>query len=83
MSLQYNNKPVFELVPAATISNMIGTYGVTAFGNAPLNVVIDNLNINKMILVGLKKTKSEEKKFTFFRHNPGTGSIWDETNAIT
>jgi uncharacterized membrane protein len=52
--LQFNNKTVFVLVLASTIIYLIGTFGVTAFGNVPLNNELEALNITKLNLKELK-----------------------------
>ncbi|MDD7885870.1 DUF1772 domain-containing protein [Flavivirga sp. 57AJ16] len=52
--LQFNNKTVFVLVLASTIIYLIGTFGVTAFGNVPLNNELEVLNITKLNLIELK-----------------------------
>ena len=56
--LQFNNKPVFWLVLASTIIYLIGTFGVTAFGNVPLNNELDTLNINSIILKELENFRT-------------------------
>jgi len=52
--LQFNNKTVFVLVLASTIIYLIGTFGVTAFGNVPLNNELEALNITKLNQIELK-----------------------------
>lgn len=52
--LQFNNKTVFVLVLASTIIYLIGTFGVTAYGNVPLNNELEALNITKLNLIELK-----------------------------
>ena len=39
----FNNKTVFGLVLASTIVYLIGTFGITAFGNVPLNNELEAL----------------------------------------
>lgn len=56
--LQFNNKPVFWLVLASTIIYLIGTFGITAFGNVPLNNELDVLNITKLSLIELKNFRT-------------------------
>jgi uncharacterized membrane protein len=56
--LQFNNKTVFVLVLASTIIYLIGTFGVTAFGNVPLNNELDALNITKLNLLELKNFRA-------------------------
>ena len=52
--LQINNKTVFVLVLASTIIYLIGTFGITAFGNIPLNNELEALSITKLNLLELK-----------------------------
>ena len=56
--LQFNNKPVFWLVLASAIIYLIGTFGITAFGNVPLNNALDALNINNIYLNELKNFRT-------------------------
>lgn len=52
--LQLNNKTSFVLVLASTIIYLIGTFGITAFGNVPLNNELEALNITELNLIKLK-----------------------------
>ncbi|WP_299113195.1 DUF1772 domain-containing protein [uncultured Winogradskyella sp.] len=52
--LQFNNKPVFWLVLASAIIYLIGTFGITAFGNVPLNNELDAINTTKLSEVELQ-----------------------------
>ena len=52
--LQYSYKSVFWLVLAATIIYFIGTFGVTAFGNVPLNNELEALNLRDLSQVELQ-----------------------------
>ena len=52
--LQFNNKTVFVLVLASTIIYLIGTFGVTAFGNVPLNNELEALTITNLKAIELK-----------------------------
>jgi uncharacterized membrane protein len=50
---QFNNKAVFWLLLASAVIYLIGTFGVTAFGNVPLNneleaLTVTNLNIKEL-----------------------------------
>lgn len=56
--LQFKIKPVFGLVLAATIIYLIGVFGVTAFGNVPLNNALNNLNIDKLNAAELKNFRN-------------------------
>lgn len=57
-ALQYNNKPGFWFHFASAIIFLIGVFGVTAFGNVPLNDALNNLNIDKLNVVELKNFRS-------------------------
>ncbi|WP_282043212.1 DUF1772 domain-containing protein [Winogradskyella flava] len=56
--LQFNNKPVFVLVLASAIIYLFGTFGITAFGNVPLNNELETLNITKLSLLELKNFRT-------------------------
>ncbi|KJD36253.1 membrane protein [Tamlana sedimentorum] len=56
--LQYKNNLTFWLVLAATIIYVIGTFGVTAFGNVPLNNALHNINIIECTAAELKNFRS-------------------------
>lgn len=56
--LQFNNKTVFVLMLASTILYLIGNFGVTAFGNVPLNNELEALNITRLNLTELKNFRT-------------------------
>jgi len=56
--LQLNHKTVFWFVLASTIIYLIGTFGVTAFGNVPLNNELDALKIHGFNLTELKQFRT-------------------------
>lgn len=56
--LQFNNKPVFWFALVSAIIYLIGTFGVTAFGNVPLNNELDALNINQLSVIELKNFRT-------------------------
>lgn len=56
--LQYNDKTVFWLILSATVIYLIGTFGVTALGNVPLNNQLDVLQINQLNISELKGFRS-------------------------
>lgn len=56
--LQLNHKTVFWFVLASTIIYLIGTFGVTAFGNVPLNNELDALNIHGFNLTELNQFRT-------------------------
>jgi len=43
-ALHYNNSPHFALLLAAAVIYLIGNFGVTVFGNVPMNNVLDRFN---------------------------------------
>ncbi|WP_298340825.1 anthrone oxygenase family protein [uncultured Algibacter sp.] len=57
-SMQFNNKPMFGLVLASAIIYLIGTFGITAFGNVPLNNELEALNITKLSILELKNFRT-------------------------
>lgn len=67
--LQFNNKPVFELVLASTIIYLFGTFSVTAFGNVPLNNELDALHIPKFSLLELKNFRTYYESTWNHYHN--------------
>ncbi|SEE66498.1 Uncharacterized membrane protein [Tenacibaculum sp. MAR_2010_89] len=67
--LQFNTKTVFWLVLASTIIYCIGTFGITALGNVPLNNELDGLNINKLNLLELKNFRSYYESTWNHYHN--------------
>lgn len=60
--LQWKN-PRFGFVLAATVVYAIGTFGVTALGNVPLNNELDVLNIHEL-------NKGELQKFRIYYEQP-------------
>ncbi len=67
--LQFNNKPVFWLVLASAIIYLIGVFGVTAFGNVPLNNKLDALKITKLIVLELKNFRTYYESTWNHYHN--------------
>ncbi|GGZ82903.1 anthrone oxygenase family protein [Algibacter mikhailovii] len=55
---QLNNKPLFWLALASTILYLIGPFGITAFGNVPLNNALDTLNISQLNPLELKNFRT-------------------------
>lgn len=53
-ALQNNNKLMFWLLLTSAIIYLIGTFGVTAFGNVPLNNELDALDIKALNITELK-----------------------------
>lgn len=46
--LHYNDTSIFWYITAATILYSIGTFGVTAFGNVPLNNALEALELSAL-----------------------------------
>ncbi len=67
--LQFNNKPVFWLVLASAIIYLIGVFGVTAFGNVPLNNKLDTLKITKLSVLELKNFRTYYESTWNHYHN--------------
>lgn len=44
--LHYNESNLFWLLLAATVTYLIGTFGVTIFGNVPLNNILDRFDLD-------------------------------------
>lgn len=55
---QYTHKPVFGFVLASAILYAVGTFGITAFGNVPLNNELEALNIYQLNLQELKSFRN-------------------------
>ncbi|PQJ15777.1 anthrone oxygenase family protein [Aureicoccus marinus] len=53
------NTSVFVLLVASTIIYLIGTFGVTAFGNVPLNNQLDALSLSELNINELKDFRLE------------------------
>ncbi len=45
---QFQTKPVFWFALAAALVYAIGTFGITAFGNVPLNNALDQLDLTQL-----------------------------------
>ncbi len=52
---QYHSGPKFLLLFAATLIYLLGTFGVTAFGNVPLNDALDVLDLPSLGEVEIKE----------------------------
>ncbi len=65
--LQYSHKSVFWLLLAATIIYLIGTFGVTAFGNVPLNNELEALNLKDLSVTELQNFRYYyERNWNFY-----------------
>ncbi len=67
--LQFNNKVMFWLVLASAIIYLIGTFGITAFKNVPLNNELDILKITKLSLSELKNFRTYYESTWNHYHN--------------
>ena len=56
--LQFDNKPVFWLVVASAVIYLVGTFGVTALGNVPLNNELEAFDINQTVPNVLKEFRT-------------------------
>ncbi len=52
--LQYSYKPMFWFMAASAVVYLVGTFGVTAFGNVPLNNELEALNLKELSVTELK-----------------------------
>lgn len=53
--LQNSNRPAFWFILASTVVYLIGTFGVTALGNVPLNNALDGLDLMQLDIPELKR----------------------------
>ncbi|MFD2725692.1 anthrone oxygenase family protein [Hyunsoonleella rubra] len=72
--LEFNNKPLFWLTLASTIIYLVGTFGVTAFGNVPLNNALEALNINSLSVLELENFRTNYENTWNWYHNIRTVS---------
>lgn len=56
--VQFNNKIVFGFVLSSTIIFLIGTFGITAFGNVPLNNELEAFDISMLTSIELKNFRT-------------------------
>jgi len=56
--LHYSDKAMFGLLIASAMVYLIGTFGVTAFGNVPLNNELESLKISELHMSELKHFRS-------------------------
>lgn len=56
--LQYNYKPMFWFLAASAVIYLIGTFGVTAFGNVPLNNELEALHLKELSITELKSFRT-------------------------
>ncbi len=55
----HSNKVTFWLLLAASITYMLGTFGVTVFGNVPLNNALDVIEISSLSMDQLTKFRND------------------------
>ncbi|MBW1295018.1 DUF1772 domain-containing protein [Aquimarina litoralis] len=72
--MYFNIKPIFWFVLASTIVYLIGTFGITAFGNVPLNNQLDALDIAKLSTLELKNFRGYYERSWNYYHNIRTVS---------
>lgn len=53
--LQNSNRPAFWFILASAVVYLIGTFGVTALGNVPLNNALDGLDLMQLDILELKR----------------------------
>ena len=64
---QFNSGPSWWFLLAATITYLLGTFGVTVFGNVPLNDLLDAMDLNTLSEVKTTEfRKSYESKWNRF-----------------
>lgn len=68
--LHYNQSSRFWFLLAATIIYLVGTFGVTIFGNVPMNNMLDRFNLES---AGVEETALERANFE---------SRWNNLNTI-
>ncbi|WP_299107676.1 anthrone oxygenase family protein [uncultured Tenacibaculum sp.] len=56
--MQFNYKPMFWFVLISALTYLIGTFGITAFGNVPLNNELEALNLDKLDITQLKNFRN-------------------------
>ncbi|MGI9533261.1 DUF1772 domain-containing protein [Lutimonas sp.] len=56
--LQYSYKPMFWFIAASAAIYLMGTFGVTAFGNVPLNNELEALNLKELSISELKNFRN-------------------------
>lgn len=57
--LYFQDRPTFWLLLAAALSYLLGTFGVTALGNVPLNDSLDALDLGELAIDLLARTRQE------------------------
>ncbi|MCA0931318.1 DUF1772 domain-containing protein [Lutimonas saemankumensis] len=56
--LQYSYKPMFWFLAASAVIYLIGTFGVTAFGNVPLNNELEALHFKELSINELRSFRT-------------------------
>ncbi len=59
----------FWFIIGATITYLIGTIGITAFGNVPLNETLDLVNVNQLSEEELRQTRASYEIYWNKLHN--------------
>lgn len=67
--LQFDNKPVFWIALSSATIYLIGLFGVTAFGNVPLNNALDVLHLEQLSTLELKQFRMHyESKWNVYQN---------------
>lgn len=69
---QFNHKPTFWLVLSAMLIYAVGTFGLTTFGNVPLDNELDPLNLKALNLSELKSFRTYYERYWNGFHNVRT-----------
>ena len=77
--LHYGQSPRFSLLLAATLIYLIGTFGITIFGNIPLNNRLDRFNLESATL---EETAQQRANFETRWNNLNTIRTISSTLAV-
>ncbi len=67
--LHYGKSPHFLLLLAATIIYLIGNFGVTMFGNVPMNNTLDRFNLESATDEEIAQQRANfERRWTYLNH---------------
>jgi uncharacterized membrane protein len=72
-AFQHQGTPQFPLLVAAAVLHILGSNGVTAGGNIPLNERLDKVDVNTVSEVDAERIRSEFQ---------GPGSAWMRLHAV-
>lgn len=57
-AIQFDTRSMFGWILAATIVYLIGTFGITAFGNVPLNNELESLDLKEMSISEMQRFRT-------------------------